>query len=1101
MNDAQGWHVALVGLPWWLVLPAATLLAWVLVRLQARETSHLPPRAGLVLRALRAAAAVAVVILLLEPTLSRDIAKSELPAVAVMVDTSGSMAAADARMAAVHRLDEAIALGLVPAELRPDLSRRAARELISLDEDYDAMTAALAAQEDARRRGDSSAQGGRIQAGVAAKGRPVDLCAQHLERTRAFSKDLAGTQEFSDHFHAQEALLERLIKALSVNRGEVVDTALAADVASFRERVRALAGKLEAAQAAADSALVAGAEKGSPVAGGLATLGAMSRYERARAIVERSIMPALAGKAEITVMPMLDHGDDHPDLGKMTPSGSTNFADALSYLAREWPRNGEAHVGGVILVSDGRQTAGGDALPAVRSLAARGARVAGVVVGDPDAPRDAVVAELGGAAEVFKGETVRLDARLRITGYDQADWDLILTRDGLEIERRNVRGTGAWQTERFERPDQEPGLHTWQVRLERAGAAASAVRAGGGLTREVWTGLPGTSVHEMLEQSSRKPVESSRIGDASTADPRENYGERLRGYILPPASGPYVFWISSDDGSDLRLSPSRDPREAKSIATVPDWVPENIWDKYESQHSQPVSLEAGKAYYIEVLHKQGLGGAHLAIGWQMPDNKLERPIPRTRLAPAADAAKAEDNANSRDDLPEASMTNNQADCTVAVVDDPLKVLLIDSAPRWDARYLVSMFERDRRVQVDRRYRSVLLARGGHELLPPTQGQLDAFDIVVLGDLTAAEIPPEDQTRLEKFVSNRGGFLVCMSGPRGMPASFGLGGIANVLPVRAGTTATVTPQAVTASLPERDAARGAALDSAITTVLDDPALNRKLWPALPALQWSLPGITTKPGSDVLLVSQGAVANPLAAVCRYGAGRVLWMGTDETWRWRDRLGDRVHQAFWLQAVRWGLGSRLRGKDPRLQVAVDRMLIEPGETVELRARARTSAGLVVTEPPQAHVRKIDDDGKPVPGSEQTLALRALPDAEGLFHAGIANLGEGRWQLTVSSDHPELSGLTEVRDVLVRTRASLEGVELAADPANLARLAAAGGFHASGMPEAAALAKELATNLVPTITRSRTVWRLWDGYGVLVAVVGLLSLEWLWRKRQGLP
>ena len=43
---------------------------------------------------------------------------------------------------------------------------------------------------------------------------------------------------------------------------------------------------------------------------------------------------------------------------------------------------------------------------------------------------------------------------------------------------------------------------------------------------------------------------------------------------------------------------------------------------------------AGKRYYFEALHREGGGGDNLAVGWQLPDATMERPIPGNRLSPA-----------------------------------------------------------------------------------------------------------------------------------------------------------------------------------------------------------------------------------------------------------------------------------------------------------------------------------------------------------------------------------------------------------------------------------------------------------------------------------
>jgi hypothetical protein len=41
----------------------------------------------------------------------------------------------------------------------------------------------------------------------------------------------------------------------------------------------------------------------------------------------------------------------------------------------------------------------------------------------------------------------------------------------------------------------------------------------------------------------------------------------------------------------------------------------------------------GQQYYIEALHKEGVGTDHMAVGWQLPNGTLERPIPGMRLIP------------------------------------------------------------------------------------------------------------------------------------------------------------------------------------------------------------------------------------------------------------------------------------------------------------------------------------------------------------------------------------------------------------------------------------------------------------------------------------
>jgi hypothetical protein len=1084
MTPEFGWSFELIGLAWWLIIPLAALAGWGILRLLRLELGRLPRVPRRALGWLRVAVVVVVVLLLLEPTLTRTTIERQLPAVAILVDRSASMAVTDAQQPLARQMDEAVALGLVDAAVRPEGPRRARRELTALITDLPTLTSALVEAQQAWSEGRQPAS--RDQA--------VQLARLHAGRGVELSE--GGDEQTTTLFRVQGTLLARIATLLERGRpdnGGERPEALITALAELGGRCRALLPKLDAAQEASDRGLLA--QGGPAVTAGLERLRAMSRAERAVALARDSLMPLLQDRAVVT-WHAIDDGaltvvGDPAALGGFPPVGSTDFAAPLSTLARTW--GDQAHVGAVLLLSDGRQTAGVDPLPAVRALAARGALLAGISVGDPGPVRDAVVAELRAPPEVFRGETIRLDARLRISGFDGSEWRLVLTKDGKVVEQRTVKATGSWQTERFELPDAEAGVHGFQARLERAGGADIGIISGGGLQRQVWGNLPGSDLQVLRGHQAfidGRPDRSELLPQAASNDGQENTGSLVRGYVVPPASGPYRFWISADDRADLLLSPSDDPAAKVKIAEVVDYTDPGVYDKYQSQRSNPVVLERGRAYYLEVVHKQGGGGGHLSIGWTLPDQRIERPIPGSFLAPFG---KPPPGAVGNDQQAEASLANNQSDASVTVNDDPLKVLVIDHSPRWESRFLVDLFERDRRVQVVRRYHSIRQPRGEKDLLPPTQQELDGFDIVVLGDLAPGQLGAEDQQRLERFVSRRGGFVATIAGPRGMPASYALGGIANLLPVRivAGGGSPTASVVLTAT----------GNDHPVTAVLDDVALNQQLWPALPPLQWLARGVMAKPGAEVLLATQDDHATPVVATMRYGAGRVLWVGSNETWRWRDRLGDRVHRAFWLQAVRWGLGMRLRGKDPRLQAALDRALIAPRERAELRVRARHGDGAAATGPVQARLVRLADDGQEIAGSQNIVDLAPVGDADGLWYTGIDGLAEGRWRISVGSGDPELANLTEVRDLVVRDRQSQEGIELGADPLNLGRLAAAGGFRADALDQAVPLIQDLAERLVPKANPRRSTHSLWDNYLALLVVLGLLATEWLWRKRVGLP
>ena len=76
-----------------------------------------------------------------------------------------------------------------------------------------------------------------------------------------------------------------------------------------------------------------------------------------------------------------------------------------------------------------------------------------------------------------------------------------------------------------------------------------------GLLREVYEGIGGTAVSDLTSAARfpDSPSSSDYITDffETPTDIMENYGQRLRGYIIAPLSGNYTFWFASDDGGQL----------------------------------------------------------------------------------------------------------------------------------------------------------------------------------------------------------------------------------------------------------------------------------------------------------------------------------------------------------------------------------------------------------------------------------------------------------------------------------------------------------------------------------------------------------------------
>ena len=166
-------------------------------------------------------------------------------------------------------------------------------------------------------------------------------------------------------------------------------------------------------------------------------------------------------------------------------------------------------------------------------------------------------------------------------------------------------------------------------------ASDTTAKAGPGtILAEFWWEINGTAITDLTGNPDYpdQPSECRYLTSMEIpVDQNDNYGTRLCGFVVPPDTGDYTFWIASDDNGELSVSTSEDPKAKQKIASVPEFTGSREWEKFPSQKSKPVHMEKGKKYYIEALQKEGGGGDNLAVGWQLPNGTKEMPIPGNRL--------------------------------------------------------------------------------------------------------------------------------------------------------------------------------------------------------------------------------------------------------------------------------------------------------------------------------------------------------------------------------------------------------------------------------------------------------------------------------------
>lgn len=411
----------LLAWPWWLVAGILAAAAVATLRLRRAEAVRLPPLRRRALDVLRLAGLGVAALALAEPVAGFTTSRLEPAAVAIVIDRSGSMDLADAGLAPSLRLDEAVALGLLPADLRPDAAARAVRLVARIAADPAAATGSGA--------------------------------------VRRLAAELAGEP-------ALAAALAELARALE-----------AGDAAAARAAATALDGPLRRSQERLDAALLAGAGEGR-VGQALAALAAMPRRDRAQRLAER-LAERLGGAAvdwfvlDERLVPV-----DGPEGARLAPGAgaATDLGEGLAGLARGWA--GRGHPSACLLLSDGRRTAGADPEPAARALAARGVRLVPIAIGDPDPPPAPAIGALSVPPTAVSGAALRLAATVRLPD-GAGDWSLAWLRDGHEVARQVLPPAAGWRTCEAAAVAGAAGVEIWEARLlpPAAGAPISAYAA------------------------------------------------------------------------------------------------------------------------------------------------------------------------------------------------------------------------------------------------------------------------------------------------------------------------------------------------------------------------------------------------------------------------------------------------------------------------------------------------------------------------------------------------------------------------------------------------------------------------------------------------
>jgi hypothetical protein len=281
---------------------------------------------------------------------------------------------------------------------------------------------------------------------------------------------------------------------------------------------------------------------------------------------------------------------------------------------------------------------------------------------------------------------------------------------------------------------------------------------------------------------------------------------------------------------------------------------------------------------------------------------------------------------------------------------------------------------------------------------------------------------------------------------------------------------------------------------------DPALNRRLWEeGLPGFRVYYPTLRSKPGATVLLRHPTDESRygkrPLAVVSPHPRGSTFFIATDETWIWRYPYGELYQDAFWRNVVRHLAQGRLQRRNDLLELTLDKLVLETGDSVRVQLRVQDGELQPTAEQEQAVFLR---DQK---GAVERRTLRPVPGEPGVYQGTFTMNDPGAFSFLVFQNQNPADAVQAREDLLVQLpdRELADSSQDAEALRKIAENSSDKDSRARSVPlaEADSIAQEF-KNRKAYESREETRTRpAWDRMASLLVLLALLGAEWILRKR----
>ncbi len=462
-----------------------------------------------------------------------------------------------------------------------------------------------------------------------------------------------------------------------------------------------------------------------------------------------------------------------------------------------------------------------------------------------------------------------------------------------------------------------------------------------------------------------------------------------------------------------------------------------------------------------------------------------------------------------DPLPgEVTAANNNSPLLLRVVDQPVRVLLLEGKPYWDTKFLIRSLSMDESVELtavvqlaEGRLLERKIARHGKTAdeqwaIGKDAGKfladrkaLASYQIVILGRSAEVFLSDEALTRITKWLDSDDGSLVCF---RGAPSSKISQRLDELMPVR-----------WTASAETRFRAQWTDAGQALRWLPGEGETDPLT--AMPALATTAqpkvkPYVATVLATNAGGGRPGVPGAPTVPLVTYraagsvGSGRVVAVEGAGMWRWaflppqhQDR--DELYGSLWRSLIRWLVTNAGMLPSQRLALRAEKSTFTTEENAVVTLQVREDRWTGGT--PQVEI------SGPALAEPRSVACKPWGNAAGQYHADLGRLAEGRYRVRVvgaAKDETSAEAALDVRGNLK------ERLDVAARPANMTWIAQASG----GAELERAEPQELAKRFDEHIQRSRPerVIRTaaWDRWWLLVGAFALWGTTWGLRRWSGL-